>query len=319
MTVGTKNSGRLTLGDMAAVEERERVHRAAEAARVLYVAATRARDHLIVSLHHQATRAGKGGASRLIGAGALEHAARWEPPSASRTTPVAPLSDLEVAGEPTSAAEHAEARRALAQRARTVRYTSATGIASSAGPHPAERGEEGGDEPWARGRGGTRVGRAVHAAIQSLPLDAGPAQVAAAAAAQAVAEAVPERADEVAGLVAAALDSQAAARARSSVGALREVPFAFRHEEAIVEGFIDLVIPTARGVEIVDWKTDDVPRAGVDERLAGYRVQAGLYARGLGEATGLEVERITYVFVRAGLERSPGEPGELVALALAAV
>jgi ATP-dependent helicase/nuclease subunit A len=177
-----------------------------------------------------------------------------------------------------------------------------------------ERREEG-DEPWGRGRGGTRVGRAVHATIQSLPLTAGPEDVAAVAAAQAVAEAVPDRADEVAALVGAALSSEAAARARAAGGGLREVPFAMTRDGAVVEGFIDLVVPTATGLEIIDWKTDDVTAAEVAGRLGGYRVQAGLYAAGLTRATGMPVERITYVFLRAGVEESPGDPEALAAAA----
>ena len=222
---GTRASS--TLGDMAAIEERERAHRAAEAARILYVGATRARDHLIVSLHHQA-RAAQGGAARLIGAGAMEHAPRWEPPAAPAGGRPAPLADLRVEEEATSPDAHAAARAELVARARRVRYTSATAIAAAGTAMPPERGAEGGDEPWARGRGGTRVGRAVHAAIQSLPLDAGPEAIDAIAAAQAVAEAVPDRAGEVAALVGVALASDAAARARAAAGALREVPFAFR-------------------------------------------------------------------------------------------
>ena len=172
-----------------------------------------------------------------------------------------------------------------------------------------------GDEPWARGRGGTRVGRAVHAAIQSLPLTAGAEEIAAVSVAQAVAEAVPERADEVAALVRTALASEAAGRARAAGGGLREVPFATTRDGALVEGFVDLVVPTATGLEIVDWKTDDIPPKGVADRLAGYRLQAGLYAAGLTRATGRPVERITYVFLRAGVEESPGDPAALAAAA----
>ena len=320
IVVGSKTSGRrLAIGDIAGIEEREKVHQAAESARLLYVAATRARDHLIVSLHHQGSRATQGGAARLIRAGATEHAPPWEPPAGASGRAAPPLADLVLEGPPGTVETHAAERAALVARARTIRYTSATGIAAATAPPAGERGAEGGDEPWSRGRGGTRVGRAVHAAIQSLPLDAGPAAVAAAAAAQAVAEAIPERAGEVEGLVAVALDSDAAERARAAVGSLREVPFAFREGDVVVEGFIDLVVPTPTGVEIVDWKTDDVDAAGVEERLAGYRIQAGLYARGLQRATGLVVERITYVFVRPGVEVSPGEPNALGASALDAV
>jgi ATP-dependent helicase/nuclease subunit A len=196
-----------------------------------------------------------------------------------------------------------------------VRYTSATAIAAAVHPAP-ERGQETGDEPWSRGRGGTRVGRAVHASLQSLALDAGTTAIASVAAAQAVAEAVPERVDEVAGLVAAGLASRAAARARLAVGALREVPFALARDGVVVEGFIDLVVPTLTGLEIIDWKTDDVTARGVAERLRSYELQAGLYAHGLQEATGLPVERITYVFLRPCVEASPGDPQALAQAAL---
>ena len=309
--VGTKAGGRLELGDVAGAEARETAHRDAEAARLLYVATTRARDHLVVSLHHLQKSGGGSGASRLMGVGAHDLAGRWEPPPAPAGAAAGPLAGLAVdLPDDPSPAAHAAARADLVRGAARVRFTSATGIASAIG----ERREEG-DEPWSRGRGGTRVGRAVHAAVQSLPLTAGPDEIAAVATAQAVAEAVPDRAGEVAGLVGAALASEAAARARAAGGGLREVPFAMTFDGAVVEGFIDLVVPTATGLEIIDWKTDDVPPLGVADRLAGYRLQAGLYAAGLTRATGRVVERITYVFLRAGVEVSPGEPAALAAAA----
>ena len=309
--VGTKSGGRLELGDVASVAARETQHRDAEAARLLYVAVTRARDHLIVSLRHSEKYGRDSGAWRLIQSGAVDGAERWEPPDAPAAAGADPLAGLAV-DLPEAPGGHAAARAALAEGARRVRYTSATAMAAAA-----EEAEGGGerraesDEPWSRGRGGSRVGRAVHAAIQSLPLTATPDEVAAVAAAQAVAEAVPDRADEVAALVAAALGSEAAGRARAAAGALREVPFALARDGAVVEGFIDLVVPAGGGLEIIDWKTDDVPPARVPERLGAYRLQAGLYAAGLAEATGMPVERITYVFLRAGVEESPGDPAVL--------
>ncbi len=321
VTVGTKTSGRrLILGDMAAVEERERTHRMAEAARILYVGATRARDHLIVSLHHQAGRANQGGAARLIGAGRDRGRARLGAGRGARGDAGArrwPTSRVD--GVASSPEEHARERAALVARARTVRYTSATGIAAAAG----ER------RPTGARRAATNRGRGVAeepgwdarctAPSRASPWTRPPTQIAAAAAAQATAEAIPERRDEVEALVAAALGSDAAGRARAARGSLREVPFAFGQEGVVVEGFIDLVVPTDGGVEIVDWKTDDVSATGVEERLAGYRTQAGLYAQGLQRATGLTVERITYVFVRPGVEVSPGEPAALGAAALEAL
>ncbi len=128
---------------------------------------------------------------------------------------------------------------------------------------------------------------------------------------------MPERTGEVERLVRGGLASEAAARARMAPGALREVPFALTRDGIVVEGFIDLVVPTLTGLEIVDWKTDDVTtRAQAQERLRAYELQAGLYAHGLREATGRQVERITYVFLRPGLELSPGDPDALAAAAL---
>lgn len=90
-------------------------------------------------------------------------------------------------------------------------------------------------------------------------------------------------------------------------------------EGTVVEGFIDLVVPTPTGLEIIDWKTDDVVAAGVPERLAGYRLQAGLYAAGLTRATGKPVTLITYVFLRSGVEASPGDPTALAQHAMASL
>ena len=103
---------------------------------------------------------------------------------------------------------------------------------------------------------------------------------------------------------------------RSAGRALREVPFALPRNGTILEGFVDLVIETESGIEIVDWKTDDVSKAAIAERLKEYELQAGLYVLGIEEATQKTVRRVTYVFVRAGAEGSPGDPASLRASAL---
>jgi ATP-dependent helicase/nuclease subunit A len=95
------------------------------------------------------------------------------------------------------------------------------------------------------------------------------------------------------------------------------VSFAAECDGVILEGFADLIIETADGIEIVDWKTDDIPAAAVRERLRQYELQAGLYVLGIESATGRPVTRVTYVFARAGLEESPGEPASLSARARA--
>jgi len=175
-------------------------------------------------------------------------------------------------------------------------------------------------EPWARGRGATRLGRAVHAAIQSLPLNPDDATIEAFSRAQAVAEAIPHRTGEVAGLVRWVVrESSVWQRARTAPRALRETPFAVRLGHVIVEGFVDLLIETPDGIELIDWKTDRIEPAEVIERLRDYERQAGLYAHGVQAATGKTVTAITYVFASARVETSPGDPQALAAAALAAL
>ena len=317
VSIGSKTRhARFELGPVDAVLGLERAHTDAEAARLLYVAATRARDHLMISLFHP-ERARHAWARVLI-----EHQAREQAVSRPELPPLgrvraAPFADLDVApsDRPAEPSFH-EARTALLRTAQRQRYTSATALGPQ-GLRKAEATDE--SEPWARGRGGTRLGRAVHAAIQSLPWDADQALIAAFARAQAVAEAIPDRGAEVARLVKQALQSEAAGRARAATRALREVPFAVPRDGTILEGFIDLVIETDEGIEIVDWKTDDVPKAAIPKRLKEYELQAGLYVLGIETATQKTVSRVTYVFVRAGVEASPGDPPELRTSALSAL
>ncbi|MDO8616919.1 MAG: UvrD-helicase domain-containing protein [Dehalococcoidia bacterium] len=302
--IGPKSrNARFDLGPVDELTRREKAHDEAEFARLLYVGATRARDHLVVSLYHTA-RAGQSGARRLIGAGARDHCPEHMPAAVARRPAGEPFAGLAVDAPDIEEGEFEAARALLVEASRRVRYTSATALGAAAKEEATDA-----SEPWARGRGGTRLGRAVHAAIQSLPLDAEDDLIAAFARAQAVAEAIPHRAAEVGRLVRWVLrESGAAQRARAAERALREVPFAMQVDGKVLEGFVDLVIETADGIEIVDWKTDRVEAAEVAERLQGYELQAGLYVLGLEAATGRRVRAVTYVFASARREVSPGDP-----------
>jgi|CXWL01.1.fsa_nt_gi ATP-dependent helicase/nuclease subunit A len=328
--IGTKSRNSVfDLGDTTGLHAAEQDHIRAEFQRLLYVAATRARDHLIVSLYHT-ERAKECGARILLAAGAQEGAIALPELTAAEPERKPPFADLtvELPGDITTDS-FTEAREALVQQARKQRYTSATALATSSDAahagephseelaHEARRTDE--TEPWKHGRGATNLGRAVHATIQSLPLDAEADQIEAYARAQAVAEAIPQRASDVARLVTRALASDAATRARTAKRALREVPFAVQQDGTIVEGFIDMVIETDDGLEIVDWKTDQIAESEVPARLQQYELQAGLYVLGLEAATGRTVTRITYVFASPAVEASPGEPAALSAAAQARV
>jgi len=85
----------------------------------------------------------------------------------------------------------------------------------------------------------------------------------------------------------------------------------------VLEGFIDLVLQTPDGIEIIDWKTDQISKGDVTKRLREYEPQAGLYVYGLESATGARVTRVTYVFASAKVEASPGDPSVLAEAARA--
>jgi ATP-dependent helicase/nuclease subunit A len=306
--VGTdKGNRRFELGDVQRLRDLERRHTEAEYARLLYVATTRARDHFVVSLYHK-KGASSSGARRLMDHEADQLADRRpELPGVARAV-TSPFPDLDVdPANEVAQGEFEDERGRLVTSATTRLYTSATALG-----HDKKEEKDDESEPWSRGRGGTRLGRAVHAAIQSLPLDADAAMIEAFSRAQAVAEAIPHRAADVLRLVDWVLrSSQAIARARAAARCLREVPFAVTVDGTVLEGFIDLVIDSGDGMEIIDWKTDQIGSADVAERLREYETQAGLYVYGLEAATGRRVSAVTYVFAGAGVEVSPGDPAAL--------
>jgi ATP-dependent helicase/nuclease subunit A len=315
--IGTKGGNRFfRLGDYETLSQIELQHDAAEMDRLAYVAATRARDHLLVSLSYS-RRASIG--AHLADNGATEHAPELPPqPELRVTQPATSLSGLHV-DLPLSTYFETD-RAALVAAAVQRKFTSATALKRAAGdelPDERERSDE--SEPWSRGRAGTRVGRAVHAAIQSLPLDPDDATIEAFSRAQAVAEAVPDRTGEVERLVRWVVrESQAWARAKVAPRAMRETPFAVALNGQTLEGFVDLLIETPEGMEIIDWKTDQVSESEVPDRLRQYELQAGLYVHGIETATGKRVASVTYVFASARAEVAPqSTPRQLAEAALA--
>jgi ATP-dependent helicase/nuclease subunit A len=304
--VGSKTRGsQFTAGPVDAIVAREKLHADAELVRLLYVAATRARDHLVVSFY-RSKRSTTSGVARLLAADAADGIPSM--PDADVASAVAPGRFDGVVVDPPTSPDTTSAirdRAALVEAARTLRVTSATALAGR------KEGRADDSEPWSHGRGSTRLGRAVHAVVQSVPLDSQPEVLAAFARAQAVAEAIPDREDDVIRLARRALESDAMRRARRAKRALREVPFAVEMDGTIVEGFVDMLIEGDGGLEIVDWKTDDIAAGEVERRMAQYRLQGGLYVMGLERATGRTVDRVTYVFLSAGVEHDLGETSAL--------
>ncbi len=281
-----------------------------ESIRTLYVACTRARDHLVVSLHRK------------------ELTSNSEPPI---QTPVHLLAGALVGTEYTEAdySDHREVwdgvqpnlsvsrpglsewrdryNDAIELSGRT-RFMSATQIAQSAeGSNAVSAGsaihEPGllkeGDELelpiQGRGRYGTAIGRAVHGVLQTVNLESGEG-LTALATIHAEAEGVAEFSDEVASLATSAIASEEIQLAIQN-RYWRELHVACPIGEQIVEGYVDLVYETEQGLVVIDYKTDQVELNEIDAKVDRYRLQGATYAAALEETTRQPVSSVVFAFL----------------------
>jgi ATP-dependent exoDNAse (exonuclease V) beta subunit len=301
-----------------------------ERIRLLYVACTRAKDHLIVSLHRK-QRAGakpRPGARTnaellLDGMGALldrlpDAVAQGRlllAPAVSRPEAIMPVEEWADAW----AVALADASRPMA--------VAATALTDEGAPDPGlqKRPRDLDLPPWLKGRYGTAVGRAVHGVLQTIDL-AGPsgseavldaavldaavldaavldaavldaAELDAAVAAQCEAEAVSDRAADVRQLVSLALGSPSVAEAAINPH-WREVYACTPIDGRLLEGYIDLLYQGPDGLVVVDYKTAATADAAeLDSRVEGYRLQGASYALAVAATTGQPVVRVTFVFL----------------------
>jgi len=264
----------------------------AERRRLLYVACTRAVDHLVVSLHRYPGDDGSAvnsvSGALLFGAGAADgHGARvLESVDGSYTSDRAepPVPDW-----PDHDQWERERRRAVAA-ARRRPSVSATFLAGEADTDPGlDKGAVDLDlPPWRRGRYGTAVGRAVHAVLQYADLRTG-ANVDAEAAAQCAAEGIIGMDDTVALLARSALAAPIVQRA-TELPHHRELFVAAEVDGRTVEGYIDLFVETPDGGIIVDYKTDQWPDDDERvQRIARYRRQLAAYGVVLEQVLGRPV------------------------------
>ena len=305
-TVGYKFGGKVTTNEYvewAPIDEQMGLH---ERIRLLYVACTRARDHLIMSVHRKVrTNPPKpsartnaelllDGMGQVVGdlpdaavGGEALHPVVVDPP-----TPPPPFAEWE--------AERADALR-VAGRPTTVAASALTdeGEPDSEGePDPGlqKRPQDLDLPPWLKGRYGTAVGRAVHGVLQTIDLSDG-AGLEEALAAQCQAEAVPDRLNEVRALVLQALGSPSVVEAASSPH-WREIYSCTPHEGRLLEGYIDLLYRGGDGLVVVDYKTAATSDPEVlDQRVEGYRLQGASYALTVASSTAEPVVRVTFLFL----------------------
>ncbi|MDP9401965.1 MAG: UvrD-helicase domain-containing protein [Actinomycetota bacterium] len=285
-----------------ALDQVERQMDDQERLRLLYVAATRAEDHLVVSVHHP-NKGGESQAKQLF-AFCDAHPELWrrlDEPVVRRAEP----------GRPAPSPDpHAAIRRADWQAVRQERIDghrfapvrAATAIAGQGQNH--DCGEAGSEAPeqWLGRPEGSSIGRAVHATLQSVDLARG-IGLADIAAAQAAAEGVPSAVTDIESMTRAALSSRSvreAVRHRH----WRELYVAAPVGPLTLEGFVDLLYETPEGLVVVDYKTDAVTtEAEMTVAVARHRLQGAAYAVALEAALGRPVNACRFVFVSGGVAR----------------
>jgi ATP-dependent helicase/nuclease subunit A len=281
-----------------------------EKRRLLYVAATRARDHLVVSVHRSATSKSVTNAKLLAEAGAASDADRFAAPPVVGDVAAIGVSASGAVEVPEFAAwlESVSSARA-ASRVKPV--ISASGLEGTepevALPAPSvdapREGRAKGARnlelpPWAKGRYGTAIGRAVHGVLQVIDLATGD-EVDDAVAAQCVAEGVVDYADLVRGLVRSALDSDVVQRAAVREHWRESYVAAVQGDGTMVEGFVDLIYREDDGsLVILDYKTDAVPAEALAARATFYAPQLEAYRDTVSTATDAIVDN-KLVFLRA--------------------
>ncbi len=301
----------------ASVEEILDVH---ERIRLHYVAATRARDHLIVSAHHKEGLASLGRRTWEVIQGRTD---LWKPfqRQGDERYDVQPTTQLRLAGggfDGDLSEWQLDQDRILAATGGR-RDWSATTVAASSALDPGSvrthlglslgEGVDGGVEagpPVA----GALVGTLVHEVLQRVSL--GPSVTLA----QQMVE-VDSLARSWAAVLApdpnVAAELEDAARSRAGAALESELFVAagqYRHwrelyvgiptSSGMVEGFIDLCIEGPEGLIIVDYKTDKVADEGLDPFVAKYRPQLASYALILATMTGKAVHSANLLLLRPG-------------------
>ena len=306
--------GDIETSGYAACAEAELALGAAEDLRLGYVAMTRARDHLVVSLHRSApTGRGRSSLAELVASRLEDLAGLYEDGSGvlsglagerrRRRPPQPPAPEGPAATESALAAWHT-AREMLQRRCARRTSMAATGLAELAvradwsGP---ARETASDDAPadqirWGARRAATSLGRAVHGALQRVDLGGGALD--AIVADEAFEEGCAERSSEVRDLVLSALAAPTVVAAAAAPRCWRELPVTVPVDGGILEGIVDLCFAEDDHLVVVDYKTDKL--ASADEAPGAarrYRLQAGAYALALRSALALPVDRIVLVFL----------------------
>ncbi len=299
-------------------EEVEHDHATAEQLRLLYVAATRARDHLIVPFFHWVGTLPQANIRdpkclndylRQVNADEREDAIdasilpriSGDVPSV-RGVESAPATHGDHGPDIAAIVEGREEWQAVRQ---TIFDVGSAGLRvhTASGLKPEWRAWDGassGDQEVQRGRA-TEFGTAVHDVLERIDLDR-PDDIRTRSVAAAKQYGMTHRVEEIVACVENVVGHEIMARAIASPRMLREVAFTAPLPDAVdgglAEGRIDLLFAEDGGIVVVDFKTDRVSEATAPERAAMYRNQALVYAWAAHRTTAVPVREVAFLFAR---------------------
>lgn len=293
-------------GDFAAAQPVDEQMDRLEKLRLLYVAATRARDHLVVSLHRAEGAKVETSAKLLADAGGLTAADPAHFQSVVAPPRAAPR--LETAVAPPAYETWHELWSSSRESSGAISAISASGLE---GTEPAVALVETPDlqsgmakgardlelPPWSKGRYGSAIGRAVHGVLQVVDLASGDGTDQAVIA-QCMAEGVSEQHKLVRALVESALASDIVKRAADREHWRETYVATVQADGAVLEGFVDLIYREDDGsLAIVDYKTDALPASAIASRVAYYKPQMDAYGECLRAASSRPTTSCTLLFL----------------------
>ncbi|MBI3058826.1 MAG: PD-(D/E)XK nuclease family protein, partial [Deltaproteobacteria bacterium] len=282
MRLGNRTVNIATRGWEAA-GEKEKLREAAEDARLLYVAATRARDYLVIPLV-------PGDKKRFLGPlwGSLETAddIRWG-------QELTPFGHTGPAGF-----------RAWEQALEEIHRCGEKGERAIAASALAEKSEEPKiGKSWNRGRGAL-FGSFVHELFYHVELRHPKAlEIMARTLGKKYGLADDETMRGVE-LVQWGLTADVLKRAALSQRVWRELPFVYNHRGSLIEGFVDLAFEENGEIVVVDFKTDEVEGKELEKRTRRYAPQGVVYAMALEKIARKRVKEVVFLFLSARIEKS---------------
>ena len=322
---GVRFSNLLRTKSAADHQDHEEEMEHAERVRLLYVALTRAMDHLVVSAHRmkrgENSTAMPSMAEMVVDNAAWLPEAEWlpeavSPPEEDRPAKADGGPEPMTSGEPDPPAMAtftdwqserdafmADAGRPSTMSASRIAWVETEDEDVDQLPGLVKDGPVDGDDdrsPLRKGRGGTKVGSAVHAVLQTVALDADPDSLQPVAVAQSEAEGISPAATTVRALAQSALDSDAVREAAAN-DHWKELFVAAPVDGTVVEGYIDLLYRTPDGLVVVDYKTDDIHDEDVlQDKVDRYQLQLAAYSLAVEKAVGEQVTHCVLVFAREG-------------------